>query len=78
VGRVPFFEIPISALRRQFVGLDAIVGDHTAKLEDSLARATTAEALRILENFLLLQLRHFRQDINLVISLVRRIIAQMR
>jgi AraC-like DNA-binding protein len=75
-GAFPFFQIPISALHCQFVGLDAIVGNHAAKLEDCLARATTAEALRILENFLLLQLRHFGQDISLVISLVRRIIAQ--
>ena len=70
-----FFGLPISELSHEFVPLDTILGTLTAELEDSLSASGRDEVVKILENFLLLRLDSFEQDLRPVASLARRIIA---
>jgi AraC-like DNA-binding protein len=75
-GAYPFLGLPISELTGQFIPLEAIWGNSARELENVLAESNGANAVPILEAFLLSRLRNFEHKLDAIVALVRRIIAQ--
>jgi AraC-like DNA-binding protein len=65
-GAYPFLGLPISELTGQFVPLEAIWGNFARQLENALAESSGANAVPILEAFLLSRLRNFEQKLDAV------------